>query len=296
MRLDSSDPRPYKQWNSTSLGLGYCVNFVEKLGEKGTSLLESLGDYGRFVASIQYWAIRGPGRFARRQLLRQLYEIGTLSIPVVMISGAFLGAVLAIEAYPQFQSIGFETRIGSVINISVVKQIGPVLTGVMLAGRVGGALTAELGTMKVTEQIDAMRAMAADPIRALAVPRFMACILMMPVLIVFSDALGMFGGWFMSVHILGVDNAAYWEFTKAGLDNFTIMSGFLKSLFFGAAIASVACYKGFNATAGAQGVGKACTEAFVFSFVIILVMNFFLAMFLNTLYQILWPGGASIFG
>lgn len=257
--------------------------------------MESLGDYGRFVMAIQYWTFRGAGRFARQQLLRQSFEIGTLSLPVVMITGAFIGAVLAIETYPQFQAIGLETRIGTVINISVVKQIGPVLTAVMLAGRVGGALTAELGTMKVTEQIDAMRAMAADPIRSLAVPRFLACILMMPPLTIFSDALGMFGGWVMSVHILGVDNAAYWEYTRAGLDNYTIMTGFAKSLFFGAAIASVACYKGFNATAGAQGVGRACTEAFVASFVIILVMNFFLAMFLNSLYQIFWPGGASLF-
>jgi phospholipid/cholesterol/gamma-HCH transport system permease protein len=138
--------------------------------------------------------------------------------------------------------------------------------------------------------------MAADPIRCLAVPRFLACILMMPALIIFSDALGMFGGWYMSVQIYGVDNAAYWHYTSAGIDNYTIMTGFMKSLFFGSAIASVACYKGFNATAGAQGVGRACTEAFVSSFIIILVMNFFLAMFLNTLYNILWPGGGSIFG
>jgi phospholipid/cholesterol/gamma-HCH transport system permease protein len=257
--------------------------------------VEAIGDYGRFVGSIHYWVFRGPGRFARQQLFRQMFEIGTMSIPVVMITGAFIGAVLAIETHPQFKAIGLETRIGSVINISVVKQIGPVLTAVMLAGRVGGALTAELGTMKVTEQIDALRAMATDPIRALAVPRFVACILMMPALTVFSDALGMFGGWFISVHIKDVDNAAYWQYATS-LDWFTIMTGFIKALFFGAAIASVACYKGFNATAGAQGVGRACTEAFVASFIIILVMNFFIALLMNTIYQMLWPGGASIFG
>jgi phospholipid/cholesterol/gamma-HCH transport system permease protein len=257
--------------------------------------VEALGDYGRFVGSIQYWVLRGPGRFARQQLFRQMFEIGTMSIPVVMITGAFIGAVLAIETYPQFKAIALETRIGSVINISVVKQIGPVLTAVMLAGRVGGALTAELGTMKVTEQIDALRAMAADPIRSLAVPRFVACILVMPALTIFSDALGMFGGWLVAVHLYAVDNGAYWQFARS-LDWFTIMTGFIKSLFFGAAIASVACYKGFNATAGAQGVGRACTEAFVASFIIILVMNFFIAMLMNTIYQMLWPGGASIFG
>jgi phospholipid/cholesterol/gamma-HCH transport system permease protein len=271
------------------------VIWIERLGEQGIRWVEDLGDYGRFVGAIQYWTMRGMGRFAKAQLFRQMFEIGTLSIPVVMITGAFIGAVLAIETHPQFKAIGLENRIGSVINISVVKQIGPVLTAVMLAGRVGGALTAELGTMKVTEQIDAMRAMAADPIRSLAVPRFLACILMMPALTIFSDALGMAGGWFLAVNVLAVDNAAYWQYASS-LDYFTIMTGFLKSLFFGAAIASVGCYKGFNATAGAQGVGRACTEAFVASFIIILVMNFFIAMLMNTIYQILWPGQVSIFG
>jgi phospholipid/cholesterol/gamma-HCH transport system permease protein len=272
------------------------LNFVENIGERGAGWLEAFGDYGRFVGAILYWIARGPGRFARQQLVRQMFEVGVLSIPVVMITGGFIGAVLAIEAHPQFKALGLEARIGPVINISVVKQIGPVLTAVMLAGRVGGALTAELGTMKVTEQIDALRVMAADPVRSLAVPRFVACILMMPILTIFSDALGMFGGWFMAVPMLGVENVPYWEFSKAGVDNYTIMTGFIKALFFGAAIASVACYKGFNATAGAQGVGKACTEAFVTSFVIILVMNFFLALFLNTLYTTLYgPSTGGLF-
>jgi len=165
----------------------------------------------------------------------------------------------------------------------------------MLAGRVGGALTAELGTMKVTEQIDALRVMASDPVRSLAVPRFAACMLMMPVLTIMSDALGMAGGWFISVRIYGVNNNDYWAYTQTGMDMYTIYTGFIKSFFFGAAIASIGCYKGFSADSGAQGVGRACTEAFVASFVAILVMNFFLAMLLNTLYTILWPGQGGIF-
>ncbi len=263
---------------------------------RGQCSLEALGDYGRFVWSILRGLFRMPGKFALRQLLAQAYEVGTLSIPVVMITGAFIGAVLAIEAYPQFESIGLATHIGSVINISVVKQIGPVLTGVMLAGRVGGALTAELGTMKVTEQIDAMRVMAANPVRSLVVPRFLACLLMSPLLIIFSDALGMTGGWFMSVRVLGVDNPAYWQITRDSLDWFTINRGLLMVFFFGGAIASIACFKGFHCGAGAQGVGKACTDAFVASFVTILVMNFFLAILMNSLYQMFWPGTGSLFG
>jgi len=275
---------------------GHYVTATERLGAKGLFWLESLGDYGRFLLSIFYWMSRGPGRFARQQLFQQMFEIGTLSIPVVMITGGFIGAVLAIETYPQFKALGFEARLGSVINISVVKQIGPVLGAVMLAGRVGGALTAELGTMKVTEQIDALRAMASDPVRTLAVPRFAACMLMMPVLTVFSDALGMFGGWYLSVQVLGVDHYQYWQYTRESLDLYTVMTGFIKSLFFGAAIASISCYKGFNCGSGAQGVGRACTDAFVVSFVVILVMNFFLAMLLNTINTLLWPNQQSIFG
>ena len=226
---------------------GARVNFVEQLGRTGQLSIESLGDYTRIGISIWRGILRGMGAFARRQLILQLFEVGTLSIPVVKITGAFIGAVLAIEAFPQFESIGLATHIGSVINISVVKQIGPVLTAVMLAGRVGGALTAELGTMKVTEQLDAMRVMAVNPIRALVAPRFLACLLMMPILIVFSDVpLGMLGGWVMSVKVMGVDNAAYWQFTRDSMDKFTIFTGFFKGLFFGGAIASIACYKGFN--------------------------------------------------
>ncbi len=270
------------------------MNAVEKLGQAGTTAVEGLGKFGRFAGAMWYWIFRGPGRFARRQMLQQMFEIGTLSIPVVMITGAFIGAVLAIEAFPQFKQIGLESRIGAIITISVVKQIGPVLTAVMLAGRVGGALTAELGTMKVTEQIDAMRVMAVDPIRSVAMPRFTACLLMMPVLTVFSDATGMAGGWFISVHIYGVNHTDYWKYSAQGIEMFTIMTGFVKSLFFGGAIAAIACYKGFNASAGAQGVGRACTEAFVASFITILVMNFFLAMLLNTVYDKVWPSAGGI--
>jgi phospholipid/cholesterol/gamma-HCH transport system permease protein len=271
------------------------VTFVEQLGKFTLSWIAALGDYVRFISAIIYWIFRGSGRFARQQLLQQLFEVGTLSIPVVMITGGFIGAVMSIETGPQFVQIGLGSRLGTIINLTVIKQIGPVLTSVMLAGRVGGALTAELGTMKVTEQIDAMRAMAANPIRCLAVPRFAACIMMMPALTVFSDVLGMLGGWLLSVHILGVDSTEYWKYTRENLENYTIITGFLKTMFFGGAIASIACYKGFNAGSGAQGVGKACTEAFVTSFVVILVMNFFLAMLMNSLYEILWPGQPSVF-
>jgi phospholipid/cholesterol/gamma-HCH transport system permease protein len=256
---------------------------IDQIGAWTLRWIESFGDYCNFVLATLGWTLRGPGRFAWQQLWVQMYEIGTLSIPVVAITGAFIGMVLAIEAYPQFQEIGMTGRLGSVISISVVKQIGPVLTGVMLAGRVGGALTAELGTMRVTEQIDALRAMASDPIRTLVVPRFAACVIMLPLLTIISDWVGVFGGWFMSVQTLGVDNGQFMHFATTGLDLFTINTGLIKSIFFGLAIGSIACYKGFRASNGAQGVGRACTDAFVLSFIAILAANFFLAVLLNAL-------------
>jgi len=140
-----------------------------------------------------------------------------------------------------------------------------------------------------------MWAMATNPIRCLAVPRFAACILMMPALTLFSDALGMFGGWLLSVYVLGVDSHDYWKYTRDNLEFYTVATGFLKSMFFGAAIASIGCFKGFNADSGARGVGRACTEAFVTSFVVILVMNFFLAMLMNSIYNLVWPTQTSMF-
>src|SRR5207249_7374449 len=147
------------------------------------------------------------------------------SVPVVSITGAFIGMVLAVESYTQFKSIGQETRLGTVINLSVVKQIGPVLAAVMLAGRVGGALTAELGTMNVTEQLDALRVMGSDPIRYLVVPRFMACVLLTPVLTIYSDLLGILGGWFISTRYLGIPSAPYWSYSALGVETWQVMEG-----------------------------------------------------------------------
>lgn len=191
--------------------------------------------------------------------------------------------ILALEGYNQFQAIGQEGRLGAVINISVVKQIGPVLAAVMVAGRVGCALAAELGTMRVTEQLDAMRAMAADPIPYLVVPRFVACIIMTPILTLYSDLLGVWGGWLITVRFYGVSQYDFWNFTASFITWWEPTSGLIKSVVFGGSIGLIACYKGFHARAGASGVGRASTEAFVFSFLAIIATNLVLAKLLNTI-------------
>jgi len=269
---------------------------IESVGRRTNDALAAFGDFWSFVARTWLWLIGGGFRAKNvRLLLPQMYEIGVRSVPVIAITGAFIGMVMAIETYTSFHSIGQEYRLGVVINLSVVKQIGPVLAAVMLAGRIGGALTAELGTMNVTEQLDAMRVMGSDPIRYLVVPRFMACVMLTPVLTLYSDLLGVGGGWFISTKFLGVPNGPYWLYSAQGIDNYQIFEGVFKSVFFGASIGLISCYKGFTCGSGASGVGRACTESFVASFIAIIVENFFFAELLKEWYIRLY-GVRSVFG
>ncbi len=269
---------------------------AEKLGRDTLGLIAAFGDFWRFVGqsftSLWHGALRWKNI---RLVLPQMYEVGFKSVPVIGITGAFIGMVLGIEAYTQFRAIGQENRLGSVINLSVVKQIGPVLAAVMLAGRVGGSLTAELGTMNVTEQLDALRVMGADPIRVLVVPRFLACVILLPVLTIYSDLLGVLGGWLVAVKSLGIPEEPYWRFSALAVDNWQIFEGLIKAMFFGGAIGLISCYKGFTCGSGAQGVGRACTESFVTSFIAIIVLNFFFAKLAKDWYVAIY-GIRGIFG
>lgn len=257
----------------------------------GQRILDALEGFGRFVrfciAGLGAVFHRGAGFGRMRLLVPQFYEVGTRSIPVVMLVGGFVGAVLGVEMFDQMRSIGQETRIGGIINLSVVKQIGPVLAAVMIAGRVGGAVSAEIGTMRVTEQLDALRVMGTDPIRHLVVPRVLACLIMVPILTIASDLMGMLGGWLVIVVALGVDASAYWQFSSDFVTTFDVITGLVKAAAFGLLIGLISCYKGFNCQAGAAGVGKAATDAFVASFIAIIIANFFLAKFMNELYILL---------
>src|SRR6266446_5850123 len=230
------------------------VTFIEQVGRTTTNIMAAFGDFWIFVGRT--FRNIGP-TFVRwknlKQVLPQMYDVGTKSVPVVSITGAFIGMVLAVESYTQFKSIGQETRLGSVINLSVVKQIGPVLAAVMLAGRIGGALTAELGTMNVTEQLDALRVMGSDPIRYLVVPRFIVCLMLLPILTIYSDLLGVLGGWIVSTKFLGVADQPYWQYSAEAIDNWQIFEGIGKSFFFGGAIGLISCYKGFTCGGGASG-------------------------------------------
>jgi len=272
------------------------VAYVEKVGKQAVDAVSVFGDFCVFVGRTFLWLfISGLRPKNLRLLLPQMYEVGVRSVPVIAITGAFIGMVLAIESHATFKTLGQEERMGAIINISVVKQIGPVLAAVMLAGRIGGALTAELGTMNVTEQLDALRVMGSDPIRYLVVPRFLACVLLLPILTIYSDLLGVLGGWLVSTRFLGVPSGPYWFYSQYGVDNWQIFEGIIKAAFFGAAIGLISCYKGFNCGSGASGVGRACTESFVASFIAIIIINFFSAQVAKDFYVAIY-GLRSIIG
>ena len=260
------------------------------LGSKAIDDVMSIGQFGRFVWQTSGACLRGCWSHRMWPLVwTQMHIIGVRSVPVVMITGAFVGMTLAFQAYDQLAEMGFEERLGFLINVSVVKELGPVLAAVMLAGRVGGALTAELGTMNVTEQIDAVRSIGTDPVRYLVAPRVLACLLLTPFLIIYADLLGILGGYFVGVVQFEINNRAYWNFSASGVELWDVGVGVIKGIFFGVAIAVISCYKGFTCKEGAQGVGQACTEAFVASFISILALDFVLVVVFKAIYNTFWP-------
>jgi len=270
------------------------VGLSRPIAHMGARTAEAVGELGRFALfalRMVRWIVTDGTRW--RLLRPQLYECGVRSVPVIVITGAFVGMVLAVQSYRQFESIGRGGWSGAVINLSVVKELGPVLAGIMIAGRVGGALAAGLGTMKVTEQIDALRAMGADPIRYLVVPRFLACFLLIPFLTIYCDFVGIAGGYFV-VWGYGADPHEYWVHSAEAIENWDVLMGVVKSGFFGAAIALISCFKGFRSRQGAEGVGRAATEAFVISFMAILVLDLFLILLMRGIYDAIW-GHVSIF-
>ncbi len=265
---------------------------IEAVGRMVLSLVRTVGDLVLF--SLRTVSLV-PRRFPRGRVLWPImYQVGVESLPVIIVTGSFLGMVLSVQTYDQFAMMRMESRLGTVINVTLVKELGPVLAALMLAGRVGSAMAAELGTMRVTEQIDALSALGADPVAHLVVPRFLACMLLIPMLTICADSIGILTGWWFSCHVLGVDSFFYWYHSERFVMPYDIFSGILKSFFFGAAISMIACHRGFHSRAGAEGVGRAATEAFVYSFVAILMIDFLLGTFLMELYWVLWPAPLSI--
>jgi phospholipid/cholesterol/gamma-HCH transport system permease protein len=277
----SSEPRPPRGYFS-ALG-----ESVADLGDVTLHAVEALGDISLFAWRTLVWMV---ARMPRRDtLIMSMYHIGVRSLPVVALTGTFIGMVLAVQAYHQFRGFGMETRLGTMINLSMYRELGPVLAATMLAGRVGSAIAAELGTMRITEQIDALASMGANPVQYLVVPRFLSCLLMIPSLTIMAMFMGVVGGGFYCIYILGVDAHHYITNSQDSVQTWDLFYGVFKSFFFGAAIAIISCYRGFHCAPGAEGVGRAATVSFVQSFVVILVLDLGLSILLDKAYYTIWP-------
>ena len=275
--------------NFSTVHRGAFFNWVADRGGLVIDSLISLGSFSLFIWETVVWMFT---RLPRSETVwPNFYRVGVSSLPVVALTGTFIGMVLAVQSYFQFSQFGLETRLGGVINMTLVRELGPVLAATMLAGRVGGAMAAELGTMRITNQIDALSAMGANPIHYLIVPRFLACFFLIPILTVMADFMGLAGGFFYCNLILDIDVHHYWDNSAQFLTNFDLFSGLVKSVFFGSAIAMVSCYQGYNCEAGAEGVGRASTASFVFSFVAILVLDLFLGIGMDSIYFLMYPEG-----
>ena len=274
--------------NGPRRGVGSALyDSVADVGAVVIHWIETLGDMTLFMWRTFVWLFT---RLPRRDtLVPALYNIGVLSLPVVALTGTFIGMVLAVQTYSQFKQFGFESRMGALINLSMCRELGPVLAATMLAGRVGSAIAAEIGTMRVTEQVDALVSMGANPVHYLVVPRFLACLLMIPSLTIMAIFMGVVGGWIYSVQVFNIDSYHYWNNSQQFVDNWDLFYGVFKSVFFGATIAIVSCYRGFHCDPGAEGVGRAATAAFVLSFVIIIVLDLFLSIWLDRIHAFLWP-------
>jgi len=267
--------------------VGWFVDWIADVGAVTIDWITAIGDIAMFAFRTVSWLLTRMPR--KETLLPNFYQVGVRSLPVVALTGTFIGMVLAVQSYAQFANLGLETRLGGVINMTLLTELGPVLAGTMLAGRVGSAMAAELGTMRVTEQIDALASMGANPIHYLVVPRLLACLCLIPALTVVANFMGVVGGAFYSTFILGIDSFHYWHNSQQMVGVYDLFSGIFKSLFFGASIAVLSCHRGFHCAPGAEGVGRAATSAFVYSFVMIIMLDLFLGIALIRVYNMIWP-------
>src|SRR5688572_21635487 len=248
-------------------------------------LNDSLLSLGRMAFLVGECArALGRKKLNFKDFLYQLYQIGVMSQSVVLITGAFTGMVLAAQTFLQFHKVRMDTATMAVVSVSMLSQLGPVLTGLMVAGRVGASIAAELGTMKVTEQIDALRTLATHPVDYLVLPRIVAATIALPLLTAEAMALGIGGGYYTTTVLLGVDPAYTWEWLLKYTVPNHLYGGLTKATFFGAAISLIACYKGLHCGEGAEGVGRATTEAVVAASITILISNFFLTLLVGRIF------------
>lgn len=250
------------------------MSFVQVIGRVFLQFLEAVGRFSLFFGQVVTATLRPPFYF--RQLLRQMLDIGYYSLPVVGLTAIFTGAVLALQSYTGFSRFNAESSIAAVVVISITRELGPVLAGLMVAGRVGAAMAAEIGTMRVTEQIDALSTLSTNPFQYLIAPRVIAGLITLPCLVLVADIIGVFGGYLVSIHKLGFSPSSYLHNTLQFMETKDVVSGLVKAAVFGVIIALMGCYHGFHSKGGAQGVGMATTNAVVSASILILLTNYFI--------------------
>ncbi|MDX8389348.1 MAG: ABC transporter permease [Mariprofundaceae bacterium] len=253
---------------------------LEQTGRATEALCERVGLYLRLLIDATKGLLSPPwyGHF----FLKHAEEIGVHSLPVVLLTALFTGMVLALQSYSAFHRFGADSMIAMVVSLSIVRELGPVLVGMMVAGRVGAAFAAEIGTMRVTEQIDALWTLSTDPLRYLVIPRILAAMFMLPMLVVIANFIGIFGGFAISTLMLEQNPNLYIEQTIDFMKPADFYSGIIKSAFFGLLIGTIGCAEGFYCQGGAQGVGKATTRAVVSICMSILIMDYILTSWMFT--------------
>ena len=250
------------------------MNILAALGRVALGFIAAIGRLTLFAGSVAGHAVRPP--FYPRIVLRQLVDIGYYSLPVVGLTALFTGMVLALQSYTGFSRFAAESAVATVVVISLTRELGPVIAGLMVAGRIGASIAAEIGTMRVTDQIDALTTLSTNPIKYLVVPRVIAGIVTLPFLVLVGDVVGVFGGYLVGVYKLQFNPAGYLDRTLQYLQTADVVAGLVKAAMFGFIITLMGCYQGYHSRGGAQGVGAATTSAVVSGSILILVFDYIL--------------------
>src|SRR6266478_8563812 len=250
------------------------TDFLASVGAAFLGFLAAAGRLVLFAGEALVAGLTPP--YYLRAILRQIIDIGYFSLPVVGLTALFTGMVLALQTYTGFSRFAAESAIPNVVVLSVTRELGPVIAGLMVAGRIGAAIAAEIGTMRVTDQIDALTTLSTNPYRYLVAPRLLAGLVMLPVLVLVADIIGVFGGYLVSSYKLGFNPASYVQRTIEFMQNKDVVAGLVKAAAFGFVVSLMGCYNGYHSRGGAQGVGAATTYAVVSSSILILVFDYIL--------------------
>ena len=250
------------------------ISFFEQLGGRAIGAIHRLGFASRFLLLT----LRNSGMCFRRfsLVVREIYFAGVLSLIIILVSGLFVGMVLGLQGYDTLVRYGSSSALGVLVALSLVRELGPVVAGLLFASRAGSAITAEIGLMKATEQLAAMEMMAVDPIKRVVVPRFLGGVIAMPLLAAIFSVIGLYGAQLIGVQIMGVDSGSFWSQMRNGVDLADIRQGIVKSVIFGIACSLIAVYEGYFATPTAAGVGRATTRTVVTSAVVVLFLDYLL--------------------